>query len=295
MSPHTIAVIVNWNSREDTLACLAALARGEGAGLDVIVVDNASTDGSAAAVRGAFPAVEVIENARNVHFARGANQGIVRALARGADYVWVLNPDTTPAPGALAEMLRVAERDAGVGIVGARLVQPKPHPQSRAGERVTVGGNCDLRTGDIIEPDVPGDAAPDRLAVDYVWGCAMLLRAAMLRQVGGFDERLVAYYEDTDLCLRARAGHPAWQTVTALRAVVVHIGARAANRKFVEQMWLRGRNWLWCFWRHAAPGDRPRLLLWMLGYRLPRFAWTALLTAGARTLRPLGRPIKLWG
>lgn len=288
------AVVVTWNSRDDTLGCLAALARSEPAPA-VIVVDNASTDGTAAAVRAAFPAVEVIENTRNVHFACGANVGLRRALARGAAFAWVLNPDAHPAPGALAEMLRLAEADPALGLVGARLVHPPPHPRSRQGARVVVGANCDLRTGQIHEPAAPGASAIGRLDVDYVWGCSMLLRAAMLRAVGGFDERLTAYFEDTDLCLRARAARPAWGTATALRAEVVHGGSRAANRRFAQQMWLRGRNWLWVFWRHAAPADRPRLLAWMLGYRLPRLAWSALVTLVARTARPLGRPVQLWG
>jgi GT2 family glycosyltransferase len=288
-----VCVVVSWNSRDDTLACLAALARSEPAAPDVIVVDNASTDGTVAAVRAAFPNVELIENSRNRHFARGANQGLRRALARGAEFAWVLNPDAHVAPTALHEMLCLAASDPALGIIGARLVHPAPHPRSRLGERVVVGANCDLRTGAIDEPAAP-DSSVDRLDVDYVWGCAMLLRAAMLRQVGLFDERLVAYFEDADLCLRARAAVPAWRTATALRAVVVHAGSRAANRRFLQQMWLRGRNWLWCFWRHAPAAQRPALLRWMLGYRLPRLAWAALFTLAARTVRPLGRPIKLW-
>ncbi len=288
-----IAVVVNWNSRDDTLACLRALARGTPAP-DVIVVDNASRDGSVLAVRQACPAVEVIAHARNFHFARGANAGLRRAFERGADYAWLLNPDALPAPDALAEMLRVAESDPRVGIVGARLVHPAPHPRSRRGERVVVGANCDFATGAIDEPLAPEDPGLDRLDVDYVWGCAMLIRAELARQVGLLDERLVAYFEDADLCLRARAARPGWKTVTALRATVTHLGSRAADRAFAQQMWLRGRNWLWCYWRHAPPRLRPRLLRWMLGYRLPHLAWSAVVTLAARTLRPRGRPLRLW-
>ena len=294
-APSVLVVVVTWNSRTDVLDCLAALANSEGVALDVVVVDNASTDGTAAAVRAAFPTAEVIENERNEHFARGANVGLRRALERGAEYACVLNPDALVTPNALAEMVQVADSQPSLGIVGARLVHPAPHPRSRLGERIVVGANCDLRTGAIVEPAAPAGNAHDRLAVDYVWGCAMLLRAAALRQIGLFDERLIAYFEDTDLCLRARAATPAWRTATALRAVVAHGGSRAANRKFLQQMWLRSRNWLWCFWRHAPAQQRPRLLLWMLGYRLPHLAWTTLLTLVARTVRPLGRPIRLWG
>jgi GT2 family glycosyltransferase len=232
------------------------------------------------AVRAAQPGVVVLAQGRNLHFARGANRGIEAALARGAEYVWVLNPDTRPEAGALGEMLRVAESDPAVGIVGARLVHP-----ARPGRapRVVVGARCDFATGAVIEPPPPADPALDRLSVDYVWGCALLARAAVLREVGGFDGGYIAYYEDADLCLRARAR--GWRTVTALRASVAHTGSAAGDRRFAQQMWLRGRNWLRCYWRHAPPGLRPRLLRSMLLHRLPALAWAAGVTMGVRWVR----------
>ena len=265
-----VAVIVTWNSRAEALNCLSALGRSEAPVARAVVVDNASTDGTVAAVRAAFPEAEVIETARNEHFARGANAGLRRALDVGADWAWVLNPDATPTPSALGEMLRVGESDERIGMVGARLVHP-----ARAGRpaRVVVGANCDFATAGIVEPPPPEDAGLDRLRVDYLWGASLLARARMLREVGLFDEGFRAYFEDTDLCLRAkRAG---WQTVTALRAEVGHVGSQAGDRRFAEQMWLRARNWLWCFWRHAPPGLRPRVLAWMLLRRWPEMAWAA--------------------
>jgi hypothetical protein len=284
--PHVVAVIVSWNSRDDVLACLASLGRSEPAPPAVILVDNGSADGTVAAVRQAFPDVSVIAHPTNLHFARGANAGLRAGLERRPDYLWLLNPDVTVAPGALAEMIRVAESDPAVGVVGARLVHPGRAP------RVVVGAGCDFRTGAIVEPDPPPGPDLDRLEVDYVWGCAMLIRAETARQVGLLDEGYVAYFEDADFCLRARRA--GWRTATALRAVVHHFGSKSANRVFVRQMWLRGRNWLRCYWRHAPPSDRPRLLAWMVGYRLPHLAWSALVTIAARTLRPKGRPIRLW-
>jgi GT2 family glycosyltransferase len=122
-----------------------------------------------------------------------------------------------------------------------------------------------------VEPEPPGDASHDRLIVDYVWGASLLARARMLREVGLFDEGFRAYFEDMDLCLRARAA--GWSTVTALRAEVAHVGSQAGDRRFAEQMWLRARNWLWCFWRHAPRRQRPRVLLWMALRRWPEMAW----------------------
>ena len=171
------------------------------------------------------------------------------------------------------------------GVVGSRLIHPTDPPGT------IVGANCDWRTGAIIEPDPPPDPAQDRLLVDYVWGCSMLIRASTVREMGLMDESYVAYFEDADFCLRARRA--GWLTATALTAIVHHEGSKTANRKFLEQMWLRGRNWLRCFWRHGPVATRPRLLLWLLGYRLPHLAWSTGVTIVVRTVRPKGRPIRL--
>jgi GT2 family glycosyltransferase len=101
----------------------------------------------------------------------------------------------------------------------------------------------------------------------------------MLRAAGLFDASYRAYFEDMDLCLRA--GAAGWHTVTALRAEVAHIGSRAGDQKFAEQMYLRARNWLRCFWRHAPRTARPSLLLWMVLRRWPEMAWAVLRRAVA--------------
>lgn len=273
---NVVAVIVNWNSRSDTLVCLESLSRSQ-VRPHIILVDNGSNDGTVTVVQSTFPQVEIIALPQNRHFAAGANVGLHRGLQQGADYLWLLNNDVTVRPETLATMIRVLESAPTIGIVGARL----EHPQNPPG--VIVGANCDFRSGAIIEPPPPSDPAPAQLAVDYVWGCAMLIRAAVLRQVGLFDESLVAYFEDADLCLRARQS--GWQTVTALRAVVYHAGSKTANRAFGQQMWLRGRNWRRVFLRYAPAAERPSLRWWLLGVRLPRLAWSAVRTAVVRAIR----------
>ncbi len=286
MTKRVVAVVVNWNGREDTLACLAALQHSYPYSPEVIVVDNGSSDGSAAAVQAAFPAAQVVALPANLHFAAGANVGIRAAMARRADYVWLLNNDALVTPDALAEMLRVAESEARIGIVGARLVHPFDPPG------VIVGAYCDFDTGAIVEPPPPVDTEHGWLVVDYVWGCAMLVKTAVPAQVGLLEEAWVAYFEDADFCLRARQA--GWHTVTALQAVVYHAGSKTANRVFLQQMWLRGRNWWRCFWRHAPVAKRPKLFCWLWGYRVPHLAWSTLFTIVARKVRPNGREIQLW-
>lgn len=280
------AVVVNWNGRQDTLACLDSVCRSRPERPTVILVDNGSTDGSVAAVRRAFPLVEIICLPKNLHFARGANAGLERGITSGAEFLWLLNNDTLVSPDALAEMLRIANADARIGVVGSKLIHPRNPPG------VIVGANCDFSTGAIIEPAPPDDETADRMFVDYVWGCSMLVKAELLRQIGLFDAGFCAYFEDTDFCLRARQHD--WLTATALRAIIHHAGSRSADQAFLSQMWLRGRNWLRCYRRHAPLAKRAKLSVWMLGYRLPRLAWISAVTIGARKLRPRGRNIRLW-
>ncbi len=268
-----VAIVVNWNGREDTLTCLESLVRSRPCP-HIILIDNGSNDGSVTAVHTAFPQVEIISLPHNLHFAAGANRGIKRALQQNADFVWLLNNDLTILSDTLAEMVRVAISDPTIGIVGARL----HHPVNPPG--VIVGANCNFHTGSITEPSPPIDSSLDRLPVDYVWGCAMLIRTKTIRQVGLLDESLVAYFEDADFCLRAR--QHGWHVVTALQAVANHAGSKTANRVFMHQMWLRGRNWYRVFWRYASVQERPFLFIWLVTIRLPRLAWSALRTIMTR-------------
>ena len=115
--PHIVVVVLNTNRRDDTLACLASLAGLDYANRTVLVLDNASTDGSNEAIRAAFPAVRILPLADNRGYAGNNNVGIAAALELGADWVLVLNEDTILDPGCFTELMRAAA-DPAVGIVG---------------------------------------------------------------------------------------------------------------------------------------------------------------------------------
>ncbi len=252
--PIVVSVVLTWNGLGDTLACLESLAevRYQEGAYSVILVDNASTDGTLEVVSAHFPAVRFIVNRRNLGYAAGCNMGMRAALNAGADYVWLLNNDVTVAPDALSEMIRVAESDPRVGVVGPRVRTPAGADE--------LGAQVDFVAA-RVKP-VPGTDAPpgvDRLPVDYVWGCAMLLSARALRDVGLFDERYVAYFEDADLCWRMRRA--GYETLVALNALVWHAGARAADRRLLWQVWRRAVGRLRFFWKHAPPGQRPDVVV----------------------------------
>ena len=119
--PLVSIILLNWHGWRDTIACLDSLVSQDYNDYRVLVVDNGSTDDSVARIRAAHPEIPIMETGRNLGFSGGCNVGVRRALEDGADYVWLLNNDTTVDPQALSAMVAVAEADPRVGAVGSVL------------------------------------------------------------------------------------------------------------------------------------------------------------------------------
>ena len=169
----------------------------------VVVLDNASDDGSVDAIRAAHPGVEVI--AQDVRRGFGANQNaIIQATA--SRYVLALNNDTLVAHGALDTLVRYLDEHPGVGAAGPRVVGPDGEPQLSAWTFPTVW-NAAVH---VVAGSRPAGPAPAE--VGYVSGCALMLRRSVLTQIGGFDEDYFMYAEEKDLCRRI---HDAGSTVRA--------------------------------------------------------------------------------
>jgi len=199
------AVVLSYNGETDTLECLRSLAelRAPG-GLDTIVVDNASTDGTVKAVRERFPGVELIASPRNLGFSGGNNLGIERALELGSDWILVLNNDTTVAPNALERLLAAAESHPSAGILSPVIFFTDP------GDVLWFGGaRFDPRRGYSGRMEHYRRRAPAHLntpvSVDFVTGAAMLISRGAIQRVGAFDPDYFFLYEDVDLSLRVRA------------------------------------------------------------------------------------------
>lgn len=200
--PRVALVIVNYRGREDTLACLESVATLTYPDRDVLLIDQDSKDGTPEAVRGLYPWVHIIENPVNNGFAGGNNLGIRVALEqRGADYIFLLNNDTTVEPGLLEPLIALAEGDSAIGIVG-----PKMLYFDRPDVIWSAGGRIDWRGGSLLigegEPDDTKETTTRD--VDFIVGCGLLVKRAVLERIGLFDERYFLYYEETDLCARAR-------------------------------------------------------------------------------------------
>jgi N-acetylglucosaminyl-diphospho-decaprenol L-rhamnosyltransferase len=241
--PSIGVVVVSWNVAALLGRCLASLERLTPLAR-VVVVDNASGDGSPEMVRREFPAAKLIANTQNLGFTRGSNQGL-RSLGVGAGegsatappFVMLLNPDAEVLGDALAVLARVLLAQPRVAAVGPRLVYPDGNHQSSCRRFPTVvTGLCEStpiawhwRRNPAVRRYLMADADP-RVAgpVDWVTGAALMLRSAALDQVGLFDEGFFMYSEELDLCRRLRdAGWAVWYEPAA---TVIHHEAASSGQ-----------------------------------------------------------------
>ena len=207
-------VVLNWNRPQDTLECVASLRELDYPAYRILVVDNGSTDESVDLFR-ELPDIELVVNEQNLGFAAGNNRGIQHALDQGADYVLLLNNDTTVSPPLLTRMLEAAHTDPRIGIVGPMIYySDRPEQVWFAGMRFRHGLYV-VRRGLHLDP--PHDPVEE---VDFVSGCGMLVPRQTWERVGLFDPRFFMYYEDLDLCIRAKEA--GYRIVCATQAHMWH-------------------------------------------------------------------------
>lgn len=218
MTPRIDVVVLNWNGWQDTIGCLESLQRQDYPHVNVLVIDNGSTDGSVDHIRSAMPTVELVRTGANLGFGGGCNAGIRLALARGADYVWLINSDAVVDPGALSALVRRAGQDPMLGAVGSVLYEAEPP------DRVQLwgGGSVNLWLGRSRHRLSPGP-------LDFISGASVLLRRAALDGVGLFDEaNFFMYWEDTDLGFRMRRA--GWRLAVAEDSRVWHKQSASLGR-----------------------------------------------------------------
>lgn len=224
-------VVVSWNVREELAECLAALAASEVAPAGVVVVDNASSDGSVEMVAARFPDARVIPLRENHGFAVAANRGV---HSGSAEYVLFLNPDAAVTPGAIGTMRERLAALPSHAAVAPRLLGADGTPQHSVHRFPSLGISLLLalglqhllprRWGAALLLEGAWDSAVER-DVPWAIGAALLTRRATLAGIGGFDERLFLYAEDLEWCDRAaRAG---LRVRFVPSAEVVHHGDRS--------------------------------------------------------------------
>jgi GT2 family glycosyltransferase len=220
-APAVFIVILNWNGWRDTDACLRSLKGLEYPNHSVVVVDNASEDGSEARLWALHPDVTLLQSGANLGFAGGNNVGLRYALEHGAEYVWLLNNDTLVEPDALTYLVEKMQRESELGLCGSTLIY-----ESRRDTVQALGGaryNRWLGSVRHIGQHQPRTQAVDEGAVqgqlDYLIGASMLASRAFLETVGLLQEDYFLYFEELDWAARARGR---FRLGYAARSIVYH-------------------------------------------------------------------------
>jgi GT2 family glycosyltransferase len=263
-SPRASILVVNWNGLRHLAECLDSLAAQSFRAFEVVLVDNGSTDGSVAFVRGGYPWVRLVELPANAGFAGGNNAGLPHCHG---EYVVTLNNDTVADPGWLAELVRIADAHPRAGMVGCRICRyDDPERLDSLGVALCIDGNSRGARRGARFADL---GCPEVLPILLPSACAALYRKAMLDEIGFFDEDFFAYCEDTDLGLRGRLA--GWGALLATNAVVRHKYSQTGGAispfklRLVERnhYWVAVKNfpapWLWLL---------PVTTLWRLGWQV---------------------------
>lgn len=205
-------IVISYNTRQLTLKAIETLIENTATEFEVIVLDNASDDGSADAIEHRFPEIQLIQSKENLGFAQANNIAAIEAKGK---YLLLLNPDTEVLPGAIDELLRFAIENPGARIWGGSTVfsDSSPNPTS-CWQQPTVwsllmqasGLTSLARSSTFFNPErvaLPADGSP--VQVDIVSGCMLLIELEFFRELHGFSPEFFMYGEDADLCLRAHS------------------------------------------------------------------------------------------
>jgi N-acetylglucosaminyl-diphospho-decaprenol L-rhamnosyltransferase len=241
MAPDLSIIIVSWNTCDLLDACLQSVEQElatMSASAEIIVIDNASTDGSTAMLRARYPQVQLIVNENNPGFAGANNQGLRQAQGR---YSLLLNPDTVVQPGGLAWLLRFMDEQPQAGAAGARLLNADGSLQASCAPAPSLSRelwrlfHLDSLTayGVYHMADWPVDA-PRK--VDVVQGAAMIVRRTAQEQVGPLDPGYFMYSEEVDWCTRIRAG--GWEIYWVPAARITHYGGQS-SKQVADAMFLQ--------------------------------------------------------
>ncbi len=264
--PDITVSIVNWNTREELLRCIrSVLSQAGSVRTEVIVVDNASDDSSAAGVQSEFGTnITLIANEKNVGFSAAHNQAI--GLSRGR-YILLLNPDCTLlAPDVLRKMMDYMDENRGVGMLGPRIVNPDGSLQYSArhfptmlaaGFRHTLLGKA-FPKNRYVRRYMMTDWSHDETAeVDWLSGAALMVRRETFAHIGVLDERFFMYLEDVDWCKRAHIG--GWRVVYYPLVSVAHRIGTASDQNAVPMIRQHHASMLRYFLKYNARS--PKVLL----------------------------------
>lgn len=276
-------IILNWNGYKMTLNCLESVSKVtlKGFDLEVVVVDNGSTDGSREHLRSVINdqfsvsrkkqitgsrspiAIKLIENEKNLGFVGGNNVGIKYALENGADYVCLLNNDTRVDPDFLSQLVQAADSDKKIGVVGGKIYFEKGYEFHKEKYKKEDLGKIIWYAGGVIDwanvygshrgvDEVDNGQYDKTVETDFVTGCLMLVKKEVFQKIGLLDEKYFMYNEDNDFCQRAKRN--GFKLIYTPKAVIWHLNAGSSRSGSALQEYFMTRNRLlfgfrWAPWR----------------------------------------------
>ena len=269
MTPKVCVLILNLNGKQHLEYCLPSVVRTEYSNLEIVLVDNNSSDDSVGFTRANFPQVNVLQNPKNLGWAAGNNAGIRYALERGADYTALLNNDIEVDERWLREAVRAAEQRPRAGLIGFDTVGEYRNNEDPERRRFN-----ELR------------AAWRELQVkptDHITGCALFVRAEVWRNVGLVDESYFAYSEEDDLESRAvRAGYERIR----INVPVWHYNGGSWGKRFIFSSYLAMRNNIRFLLKTQTPREIVRQTAWLIRFVCSRRAQFDRDIPHFRRLRP---------
>jgi GT2 family glycosyltransferase len=251
--PDVGVVILNHNGRLLAEKCVRSVIDSRYPAKDIMVVDNASTDGSVERLRVLFPDIQILVNSENLGVAGGRNRGFREAVRRGNDYVLSLDNDAHIDPHLLNELVAVAEPDPRIGVVG-----PKTYSDDGSGKIQCTGGQITY-TQNVCSERGSGETDHgqyDKIEeVDYFPGFGFMARREVFEKLNFVDERFYGYgHEDTDFCLRAT--QLGYRIVYVPRAVMWHKGAATIGSYSPRKKYLEAVNSAYFVRKYGSPKDR---------------------------------------
>lgn len=215
-------VILNYKLKDQTLKCIESVNKSSYENIQIIVVDNASKDGLGEDVKD-FPDVEFIASSINTGYTGGNNLGVNKALSDGADYIFILNPDTEVEKDTISKLVKGLEKYS-CGIAGPKIYFAQSKKIWYAGGVFDKANVIGLHRG-VDEEDSGQYDHP--METDFVSGAAILIKKEVFKKIGLFDERYFLYYEDSDFCFRAK--DKSFKIMYIPDAVVSHANAQTTG------------------------------------------------------------------
>lgn len=261
MFPKVAVIVLNYNGKECLPRCLNSLAQLEYSNREIIIVDNHSSDDSLSVAEKTFPEYTFIRNTENEGFAKGMNSGMRLALARGAQWCWLINHDAEVAPAVLTQLMVVAEKHPRAG-----LLSPVIYEKGSKCLWFAKGEIDFFRMRAFHVQPAREEMARESYQSGFLTGCALLIKKELMEAIGFLDERFFLYYEDADYSLRAQSAGFACLVVPEAR--VWHSEESKENPKKIYFLVYSG---LLFFEKHAPIILRPYLLAYVTIRRVKNF------------------------